>query len=90
MLDIVYQYGYLGLFILSFLSSTLLPLTAEVAVVFMVQNGYSGPLTIAVATLGNYLGALVNYYIGKDGVNFILSRYIKIKPERVCFFLGYQ
>ncbi len=57
--------GYFGLFLISFLSATLLPLGSEVAVTAMSLAGYSPWEVLAVATVGNVGGALVNYALGR-------------------------
>ena len=38
--DLVFQFGYLGLFVVSFLAATLLPLGSEVFVVAMILGSY--------------------------------------------------
>jgi len=80
--DLVFQSGYLGLFIVSFLAATLLPLGSEIFVATMTVSNYNAWLIFAVATTGNTLGSITNYYIGKLGTNFILSRYIKADSEK--------
>ena len=76
-----FQLGYFGLFLISFLSATLLPLASEVFVVAMPTMGYDQWLIIVFATAGSFLGSLTNYFVGKKGGGFILSRYIEMKPE---------
>ncbi len=76
--DLVFQSGYLGLFIISFLAATLVPLGSEIFVTIMVLSGYNAWFIFAVATTGNVLGAAINYYVGKLGTNFILSNYIQV------------
>jgi membrane protein YqaA with SNARE-associated domain len=80
--NLVFQSGYFGLFIVSFLAATLLPLGSEFFVATMTVSGYNVWLIFAVATTGNTLGSITNYYIGKLGTNFILSRYIKVDSEK--------
>jgi len=74
--------GYFGLFIVSFLAATLLPLGSEIFVAAMAVSGYNVWFIFAIATTGNTLGSITNYYIGKLGTNFILSRYIKADSEK--------
>ncbi|WP_083234139.1 YqaA family protein [Candidatus Marithrix sp. Canyon 246] len=73
---------YLSLFIVSFLAATLLPLGSEIFVATMTISGYNAWLIFAIATTGNTLGSITNYYIGKLGANFILSRYIKVNSDK--------
>ena len=80
---LVRQFGYLGLFAVSFLAATILPFSSEVVVLLMPRLDYNTWLILIVATAGNYLGGLTNYYVGKKGSDFIFSRFIKIEPEKI-------
>jgi membrane protein YqaA with SNARE-associated domain len=75
--------GYLGLLLVSFLAATLLPLSSEVAVAVMPRLGYDPKLTVAVATLGNYLGSVANYYVGTGAAGF-LARYMGTGTDRLA------
>lgn len=59
--------GYLGLFVGSFLAATVVPFSADVLLVGLLIAGGSPTLTILVATLGNWLGGLTSYAIGRIG-----------------------
>lgn len=72
--------GYLGLFVVSFVAATLVPLGSELFVTALVVGGYNSWGVLTVATAGNALGSLANYYVGKWGSNFLLSRWIRIEP----------
>ena len=72
--------GYLGLFVVSFVAATLAPLGSELFVTAMVIGGYNSWGVLTVATVGNVLGSLANYYVGKWGSDFLLSRWIHIAP----------
>lgn len=80
--DLVFQSGYPGLFIVSFSAATLVPLGSEVFVALMAVSGYDPWIIFAVATAGNTLGSITNYYVGKMGATFLLSRYINVDFER--------
>jgi membrane protein YqaA with SNARE-associated domain len=71
------EWGYAGLFLIAFLSATLLPLGSEVGVTVMTLSGYHRPTTWAVATAGNTLGALLNYGLGRWGRTIVDRR----RPE---------
>ena len=74
--EIVSQFGYLGIFIMMFLESTFFPFPSEVAMIpagYLASQGEMNlPLVIVVGTLGSLLGALFNYYLarkyGRKGV----------------------
>lgn len=58
--------GYIGLFLSAFLAATLLPLSSEAVVAVLTQaRGFDAVLLLAVATLGNTLGATVNWGLGR-------------------------
>ncbi|MDX1513206.1 MAG: YqaA family protein [Gammaproteobacteria bacterium] len=57
--------AYVSLFIASFLAATLVPFYSEFAVAGMVGLGQNPHLTLVVATLGNTLGAAVNWALGR-------------------------
>ena len=79
--DLIATFGYTGLFAISFLAATLFPLGSEAVVILMVARGYNSALVLTVATAGNYLGALTNYYVGRWGADFLFARYIQINPR---------
>jgi membrane protein YqaA with SNARE-associated domain len=74
--------GYIGLFVTSFISNTLFPLSSAVFVVLMVTLKYNPWLVLLVATIGSYVGAITNYYIGKYGKKFFFTKYTKIDRKK--------
>ncbi len=54
---ILNSYGYISLFVTSFLASTILPLGSEGLVALMVLNKFDFMTVVFVASIGNYLGA---------------------------------
>jgi len=59
--------GFTGLFIVTFLSATILPLSSELFLVLMLSKGYDPVTCLMVATVGNSLGGITNYGIGRLG-----------------------
>ncbi|HTV00631.1 MAG TPA: VTT domain-containing protein [Luteitalea sp.] len=57
--------AYLALFAWSFLAATLVPIGSEAAVAVMVQQQYAPVAIVAVATVGNYLGACTTYWLAR-------------------------
>lgn len=72
------HYGFYSLFLLSFLASTLLPLGSEWLVVAMLLSRSDPFAVVAVATAGNYLGALSTYWIGIYGGEFLKRRVLRM------------
>ena len=63
-MDFLSENGYLGLFITAFLSATILPLSSELVLTGLLLNGLSPVKLLMIATVGNVLGSLTNYYLG--------------------------
>ncbi|MDB9712779.1 DedA family protein [Flavobacteriaceae bacterium] len=80
------EWGYLGLFIASFLGATIIPFSSEVVFSLLVINGYDIKVSILVATIGNWLGGLSSYYLGRLGKWTTLEKYFKLKKERIFQF----
>ncbi|MDQ1253608.1 MAG: hypothetical protein QG646_2787 [Euryarchaeota archaeon] len=78
----IYDYGYLNLFILSFLASTVLPIGSEALVIILINKGLNPFTVIMVATTGNYLGSCTTYYLGLKGRS-VLEKYLSPSPEQL-------
>ena len=66
--------GYLGLFLAGFLSSTILPMNSEGVLLILLAQDFDPWTCLIVATIGNSLGGLTNYWIGSLGQLKWLSR----------------
>ncbi|QEM66837.1 DedA family protein [Geobacter sp. FeAm09] len=80
--DWLNQPGYMALFTLSFLASTLVPLGSEWLLVLMLTRGYEPLATVAAATAGNYLGAVTTWLIGMYGGRWLIERVLRVSPEQ--------
>ena len=76
------NYGYLNLFVLSFLASTILPFGSEALVVALIYQEFNPFTVVMVATLGNYLGSCTTYYLGLKG-RPVLEKYLSPSPEKL-------
>ena len=56
---------YIGLFSSALIAATILPMQSEAALVALLLNGYSPVWVVLVASLGNVLGAVVNWLLGR-------------------------
>ena len=77
------ELGLLGLFLSSFVSATIVPLSSELVFAYFVTQGFSAPLIIFLASLGNIIGGMTNFFLGKLNFWKTLSKYFGLKPERV-------
>lgn len=63
----LFEWGYFGLFIGSFLAATIIPFSSELILATLLLGG-SNPLTcFVIASFGNSLGGITNYGIGRLG-----------------------
>jgi len=65
---------YFTLFTVSFLSGSLLPLGSEALLVYDIKQGYNIYLILIFATVGNLLGATLNYYLGLKGEEYLFKK----------------
>jgi membrane protein YqaA with SNARE-associated domain len=70
----VTAYGLWGLTLEAFLAATLLPLSSEVAVVAALQLGLPPVQVLLWASVGNCLGAIMNYWLGLLCTKPVLAR----------------
>ncbi|WP_226477533.1 YqaA family protein [Pseudomonas sp. MWU16-30323] len=74
--------GYLGLFFAAFGAATLLPMQSEAVLVGLLVSGhYSLWLLLGVATLGNVLGSVVNWLLGRSVERFKERRWFPVSPQ---------
>ncbi len=59
------MFAYATLFVSAFLAATLIPLPSEVPLLVVVRSRDAVLLPVAVATLGNYLGACTTYALAR-------------------------
>ena len=71
---------YLTLFTVSFLAATLLPLGSEALLLYDISQNYSLLFLWSVATFGNTLGSMVNYWLGLKGEAYLEEKeYLSVK-----------
>lgn len=75
--------GYFGLFIGSFLASTIIPFSADILLIGILALGGNIWICLAVATLGNWLGGMTSYWIGWIGKWEWIEKWFKIKEEKL-------
>lgn len=62
--------SYLLLFSTAFLAATILPFYSEIVLFALLRQGEPATLLVIVATLGNTLGAVVNWLLGRFLLHF--------------------
>lgn len=77
------ELGLFGLFCGTFLSATILPFPSDVIVIGIYEAGYPIVPSLIIATIGNLLGGLTNYYIGYKGHSEKLIKKFKLNQEKL-------
>lgn len=75
--ELVATYGGWGLLVISFVAATLVPLSSEVAVFAALRLGMAPLEVLLFASVGNCLGVLLNYALGRWGSERFLEGRMK-------------
>ncbi len=75
------DWGYLGLFLGSFMAATVVPFSSDFLIIGSLAAGASPLLAFIFATLGNWLGGLTSYYVGHLGKWSWIERWFGVKEE---------
>lgn len=76
--------SYLLLFGSAFLAATILPFYSEVVLFALLREGGNAALLVIIATLGNTLGAVVNWLMGRYLLHFQDRRWFYFSREQVA------
>ena len=73
------ELGYIGLFLAPFLAATVFPLSSEMVLSGLLLSKCDPTFLVAIATIGNVLGALVkNYGVGFWGSKAIIQKVLRM------------
>lgn len=84
LVDILLQYGYVGMFIAAFLSGSVVPFSSELVMFGLIKVGLEPLATMLVGTLGNTLGSMTCYWVGLLGNMRWVERLFHVKPEQLA------
>lgn len=82
-IQLLIDYGALGMFISSFLAGSILPFSSEVVLVGLLAAGANPVSLLISATVGNTLGSLLNYGIGMLGREDWITRWTGVKADKL-------
>lgn len=83
LVQILIEWGYVGLFVSALLAGSIIPFSSELVLVALVKLGLSPALCLLAATTGNTLGGMTCYYMGRLGRIDWIERYCRVKREKV-------
>lgn len=75
--------AYLGLFASAFLAATILPFYSEVVLFALLREGGDPVLLVIIATVGNTLGAAVNWVLGLNLRRFQDKRWFYFSRNQI-------
>ncbi|MEE4249933.1 MAG: YqaA family protein [Alcanivoracaceae bacterium] len=75
------ELGYIGLFLAAFLAATILPLSSEVVLSALLIAGLSPVTLVMVATVGNVLGSLTNYALGRWAGVVVVRKWLRVSQD---------
>lgn len=77
------ELGLLGLFIGTFLAATVFPFSSDALYVGILLTGISPVAVLLVGTLGNWLGGVTTYFLGRIAKWEWIERVFKVKAETI-------
>ncbi len=76
------ELGLLGLFLASFLAATILPFSSEFVLMSMTAGPWGTAELWMVASLGNWLGGMSSYGLGRLGDPDRIARWLRTDPAK--------
>lgn len=81
--QLMIDWGYAGLFLSALLAGSIVPFSSELVLVALVQLGLNPLGCILSAALGNTLGGMTCYYMGRLGKTEWIEKYFKVQKEKI-------
>ncbi len=81
--DFLLNYGYWGMLVAAFLAGSFFPFSSEAVMLGLFAAGLKAEPLIIYGTIGNVLGSLFNYSVGRMGRMEWIERYLHVKQENL-------
>lgn len=91
MLDILVDYGPIGMLIASFIAGSVFPFSSEAVMLAMLAAGVDPWELVVTASIGNVAGSMFNYGVGRLGRLDWIEKYLHVKKgslDRAQRFMG--
>ena len=75
------QYGYWGMLLAAFLAGSFFPFSSEAVMIGLMATGLDPWLLMIYGTIGNVLGSIVNYFVGRMGKMEWIEKYLHVSKE---------
>ena len=73
------QYGYWGMLLAAFLAGSFFPFSSEAVIIGLIASGLDPWILMIYGTIGNVLGSIVNYGLGRLGKMEWIEKYLHVK-----------
>lgn len=81
--DFLLNYGYWGMLIAAFLAGSFFPFSSEAVMLGLFAAGLKAEPLIIYGTIGNVLGSMFNYSVGRLGHTEWIERYLHVKKKNL-------
>lgn len=83
LIEILTNYGYVGMQISAFLAGSIFPLSSEVVMLALLAAGLDPWQLVIYGTIGNVLGSMLNYGIGMLGRIDWIEKYLHVNKKEL-------
>ena len=80
-IDFLTGYGYTGMLLASFMAGSFFPFSSEAVMAALMAAGLNPWRLALYGTIGNVLGSLLNYGVGRMGKTEWFEKYLHVKPK---------
>lgn len=77
------DYGYVGMLVAAFLAGSVFPFSSEAVMLALLAAGLNPAGLIIYGTIGNVLGSMFNYSVGRLGKIEWIEHYLHIAPDKL-------
>ncbi len=81
--DILSQYGYWGMLIAAFLAGSFFPFSSEAVMIGLLATGLAPWPLVIYGSIGNVLGSVFNYFVGRLGKLSWVEKYLHVSKEQL-------
>lgn len=82
-LEFLTGYGYWGMLLGAFIAGSVFPFSSETMMLMLLGSGLDGGLLVIYGTIGNVLGSVFNYFVGRLGKLEWIEKYLRIKKKNM-------
>ncbi len=83
-MEFLQEWGYLGLFLGSFMAATVVPFSSDFLIIGLLLAGGKPWICFITATAGNWLGGLTSFGLGWLGKWEWIEKIFKVTPEKLA------